>query len=65
MADGPSCVLQAGEGGTVPPPARREPGAQDATPPATVPTGQNVILQMDPAPAQPAGRGRAVTNLAW
>lgn len=56
--------LQAGEDRTVPSPALREPGAQDATPPATAPTGQAVTAQMDPAHAQPAGRGRTVTNHA-
>lgn len=61
---GLASAKRAGEGQTVPPPALREPGVQDATPPATAPTGQNVILQMDPAHAQPAGRGRAVTNRA-
>lgn len=61
---GLASAKRAGEGRTVPPPALREPGAEDATPPATAPTGQNVILQMDPAPAQSAGRGRAVTNRA-
>lgn len=61
---GHASAKRAGEGWTVRPPALREPGAQVAMPPATVPTGQNVTLQMDPAPAQPAGRGRAVTNHA-
>lgn len=56
--------LQAGEGRTVPPRALREPGAEDATPAATAPTGRNAILQMDPAPAQPAGMGHAVRNRA-
>lgn len=56
--------MQAGEGPTVPPLALKEPGAQDATPPATVPTGQNAILRMDPAPAQPAGMDHAVTSCA-
>lgn len=54
--------LQAGKEATVPSPAQREPGAQDATPPVAAPTGQNVTLQMDRAAAQPAGRGRAATN---
>lgn len=61
---GLASAKRAGEGTTAPHPALREPGARDATPPATVPTGQSVILQMDPAPAQPAGRGHAVTNHA-
>lgn len=64
QSTGRASAKRAGEGRTVRPPALREPGAQDATPPATAPTGQNVTLQMDPAPAQPAGRGRAVTNRA-
>lgn len=61
---GLASAKRAGEGRIAPPPAPKEPGAQDATPPATAPMGQNAILQMDPAPAQPAGRGRTVTNLA-
>lgn len=61
---GLASAKRAGEGPTVPPPALREPGVQDATPPATAPIEQNVILQMDPAPVQPAGRGRSVTNRA-
>lgn len=56
--------MQAGKGPTVPPPALKEPGAQDATPPATVPTEQNAILRTDPAPAQLAGMGHAVTSCA-
>lgn len=54
--------LQAGEGWPVPPRALREPGAQDATPAAAAPTARNAVLQMDPAPAQLAGTGHAVTN---
>lgn len=54
--------LQAGEASTVPPRALREPGARDATPAATAPTGQNAVPHMDPAPAQLAGTGGAVTN---
>lgn len=61
---GRASAKRAGVGLTVLPPALREPGAQDATPPATAPTGQNVILQMDPAPAELAGGGHAVTNRA-
>lgn len=41
---GPASAKKAGERLTVPPPALWEPGAQDATPPATAPTRQNVIL---------------------
>lgn len=59
---GPVSVKRAGGGRTAPSAALREPGVQDATPPATVPMEQNVILQMDPARAQQAGRGHAVTN---
>lgn len=61
---GRASAKRAGEGWTVPPPALREPGAQDATPPVTAPMGQNVTLQMGPAHVQPAGRGRAVTSHA-
>lgn len=56
--------LQDGEGRTVPPLALREPGAEDATPAATAPMGRNAVLQTDPAPAQLAGTGRAVSNRA-
>lgn len=63
MVDAP-LSLQAGGGRTAPPLALRGRGAQDATPPAIAPTGQNVILQMDPVPAQPVGGGRAATNRA-
>lgn len=56
--------LQDGRGRTVPPLALREPGAEDATPAATAPTGRNAVQQMDPAPARQAGTGRAVSNRA-
>lgn len=56
--------LQAGEDRTAPSPAPKEPGVQDAMPRVTVPTEQNATLQMDPAPARLAGKGRAVTNRA-
>lgn len=55
---------KAGEDRTAPSPAPKEPGVQDAMPRVTVPTEQNATLQMDPAPARLAGRGRAVTNRA-
>lgn len=61
---GRASAKRAGGGQTVPPHAQRELGDQDAMPPATVPMGQNVKLQMDPASAQLAGRGRTVTNRA-
>lgn len=63
---GPAFAKRAGEDRPVPPPALREPGARDATPPATAPTEQNVTQWMDPAPAPPAGRGRAViSHVQW
>lgn len=64
LLTGHASAKRAGEGGTVHFPALREPGAQAATPPVTAPTGQNVTLQMVPATARPAGRGRSVINYA-
>lgn len=61
---GLASAKRAGGGRTAPPLALRGRGAQDATPPAIAPTGQNVILQMDPVPAQPVGGGRDATNRA-
>lgn len=63
---GPAFAKRAGEDRHAPPPALREPGAQDATPPATAPTGLNVTQWTDPAPAPPAGRARAViSRVQW